>query len=81
MREADLADAEILDIFERFYLGVEKQLAKSWSKTNIDTELLNKQKACLVSLISEGDLGLPEECELIEGVLRLLEEFELRGLK
>ena len=28
MREADLADAEVLDIFERFYLEVEKQLAR-----------------------------------------------------
>ena len=43
---------------------------------NIDWNLFKKQKECLVGLVSEGDLGLPEECELIEGVIHLMDAIQ-----
>ena len=39
---------------------------------DIDIELLKKQKSLLISMISEGDLGLPEECKLLEGLVHML---------
>ena len=43
---------------------------------NIDWKLFAKQKECLVGLVSEGDLGLPEEVELIEGVIHLMDAIQ-----
>ena len=43
---------------------------------NIDIELLKKQKSLLISMISEGDLGLPEECGLLEGLVHMLDAIQ-----
>jgi hypothetical protein len=43
---------------------------------NIDIELLKKQKEYLISMIAEGDLGLPEECELLEGLVHMLDAIQ-----
>ena len=43
---------------------------------NIDIELLKKQKEYLIGMIAEGDLGLPEECELLEGIVNMLDAIQ-----